>query len=105
MRLPPFLAASALALLLWSGAQAADTRPTPTPTEWVRGTVVRLDPARSRVTLNHERVKSIKMQAMTMPFKVASAQQLVPLKLGDKVRFEVVAKDDELLITHIEVAP
>jgi len=71
-------------------------------TEWVAAEVVKLDPARSKITLKHAPIKSIKMAAMTMPFKVRDAALLAPLKVGDKVRFHVIQKDDDLVIQEIE---
>jgi Cu/Ag efflux protein CusF len=71
-------------------------------TEWVAAEVVKLDPARSKITLKHAPIKSIKMAAMTMPFKVRDAALLAPLKVGDKVRFQVVEKDGDLVIEEIE---
>ncbi len=72
-------------------------------TEWVQGIVVKLDPARSRVTLKHSPIKSVKMDAMTMPFKVRHASLLASLKVGDPVRFEVLEEDSELVVQQIEV--
>lgn len=71
--------------------------------EWVRADVVKVDAARGKVTLKHAPIPSIKMQAMTMPFKVRDASQLAALKLGDKVRFTVADDDGELIIQQIEV--
>lgn len=72
-------------------------------TEWVRGEVVKLDPARSRITLKHAAIKLVKMAAMTMPFKVRDAALLEPLKVGERVRFEVLEYDSELIVQAIEV--
>lgn len=72
-------------------------------TEWVRGEIVKLDPTRSKITLKHAPIKMVKMEAMTMPFKVADATVLTPLKVGDKVRFEVLENDSELIVQKIEV--
>ncbi|MEO8154142.1 MAG: copper-binding protein [Rhizobacter sp.] len=72
-------------------------------TEWVRGEVIKLDPARSRIVLKHAPIKLVKMKAMTMPFKVKDASALAPLKVGDKVRFEVMEHDSELIVQQIEV--
>lgn len=74
-------------------------------TEWVQGQVVDLDPARSRITLKHEPIKMVKMQAMTMHFKVKDASVLAALKVGDKVGFEVLEHDSELIVQQIEVKP
>lgn len=72
-------------------------------TEWVAAEVIKLDPTRNKITLKHSPIKSIKMAAMTMPFKVGDPALLAPLKVGDKVRFQVVEKDDDLVIQAIEI--
>ncbi|TWO72995.1 copper-binding protein [Caenimonas sedimenti] len=74
------------------------------PPEWVAAKVVKVEPERSRVTLDHERVKSIDMEAMVMPFKVAKAVDLKPFKAGDKVRFRLANKDDHLVVEAMEKA-
>lgn len=72
--------------------------------EVVKAEVVKVDAGRSKVTLRHAAIKSIKMEAMTMPFKVKDAAMLEALKAGDKVTFSVALVDDELIVTHIQVA-
>lgn len=74
-------------------------------TEWVAGEVVKVDAARSRITLRHERIEMVHMEPMTMPFKVRDVALLKPLKAGDKVRFEVLEHDGELTVQQIEVRP
>ena len=83
-------------------AALACANPAWAATEWVRGEVVRLDPARSRITLKHAPIKLVKMAAMTMPFKVRDAALLETLKVGDRVRFEVLEHDSELIVQAIE---
>lgn len=78
--------------------------PTAGEAEVVKAQVVKLDAARGKVTLKHAPIKSIKMEAMTMPFKVKDAAMLEKLKAGDKVTFSVATVDDELVVTHIQVA-
>lgn len=72
--------------------------------EVVKAEVVKVDAGRSKVTLKHAPIKSIKMEAMTMPFKVKDAAMLETLKAGDKVTFSVATIDDELVVTDIRVA-
>ncbi|MEJ5989086.1 copper-binding protein [Ramlibacter sp. PS3R-8] len=72
------------------------------PSEWVAAQVVKVEPERSRVTLDHARIKSIGMEAMVMPFKVQEAVDLKPFKAGDKVRFRVTNKDDHLVVEAME---
>jgi Cu/Ag efflux protein CusF len=87
----------AAALSLGFVAQAA-------PPEWVVAKVVKVEAERSRVTLDHERIKSIDMEAMVMPFKVEKSVDLKPFKAGDKVRFRVTNKDDHLVVEAMEQA-
>ncbi|HBH38462.1 MAG TPA: RND transporter [Curvibacter sp.] len=72
---------------------------------WVRATVVRVDPERARVVLDHERIARINMDAMVMPFKVDKAVALAGFKPGDKVRFTFVERDDHLVIDALERRP
>lgn len=74
------------------------------PPEWVAAKVVKIDAQRSRVTLDHARIKSIDMEAMVMPFKVEPAVDLSRFKPGDKVRFTVANKDDHLVVQAMEKA-
>jgi Cu(I)/Ag(I) efflux system periplasmic protein CusF len=73
--------------------------------EWVRGEVTKLDLARKTVTLKHGPIASIQMDAMTMPFKVKDAALLTTVKVGDHVRFHVLADEHELVVQQIEVQP
>lgn len=72
---------------------------------WVHATVVRVDPERARVVLDHERIPRIDMDAMVMPFKVDKAIGLDSFKPGDKVRFTFVERDDHLVIDALERRP
>jgi Cu/Ag efflux protein CusF len=72
--------------------------------EWIAAKVVKVDAERSRVTLDHERIKSVDMEAMVMPFKVEKKVDLRAFKPGDKVRFQVSNKDDHLVIETLEKA-
>jgi Cu/Ag efflux protein CusF len=72
--------------------------------EWVPARVVKVDPERSRITLDHQPIRSIDMPAMVMPFKVDPALDLRRFKPGDKVRFTVTNKDDHLSVSALEAA-
>jgi Cu/Ag efflux protein CusF len=86
------------AALAWGlAAQAA-------PQEWIAAKVVKVEPERSRVTLHHQRIKSIGMEAMVMPFKVEKNVNLQGFKPGDHVRFTISNKDDHLVIESLEKA-
>jgi Cu/Ag efflux protein CusF len=70
--------------------------------DWTRAVIVKIEPEKARVVLNHQRIKSIGMEPMTMPFKVANGAALAAFKPGDKVRFTVIEKNDHLVIDAIE---
>ena len=70
--------------------------------DWTRAVIVKVEPEKARVILNHQRIKSIGMEPMTMPFKVANDAALAAFKPGDKVRFTVIEKSDHLVIDAIE---
>ncbi len=88
-----------MGMLALAGALPALAAP-----EWTRGQIVKVEPDLRRVTLKHERIKSIGMEAMTMPFKVADARLLERAKPGDKVRFTVAMQDDHLVVVAMERA-
>lgn len=96
------LALSVIMLVVWVATpHAMATTPQFSHAEVVRGQVVKIDAARSRITLRHAPIRSINMQAMTMPFKVREAGMLDTLKPGDRVNFSVAMQDDELVITEL----
>jgi Cu(I)/Ag(I) efflux system membrane fusion protein len=70
--------------------------------EWVRGEITKLNAERAQVTVRHEAIKSMGMDAMTMPYKVKSAAQLKGFKAGDAVRFTVSMQGDQMLIDALE---
>lgn len=84
------------AALAWACAAQAE------PPEWTSAKVVKVDPERSRVTLDHAAIKSIGMEAMVMPFKVEKAVDLGAFKPGDKARFRVADKDGHLVVEAME---
>ena len=71
-------------------------------TEWVRAQVVKVEPEKARITLKHDYIKNIQMEAMTMPFKVMRPEHLAGLKVGQQVRFTIIMKDDHLMVDTLE---
>ncbi|WNO03588.1 copper-binding protein [Rhodoferax mekongensis] len=70
--------------------------------DWTQARIVTLEPERPRVTLKHQRIESIGMEAMTMPFKVDGAIKLDSFKVGQKVRFTVAAMENHLVVDQME---
>jgi Cu/Ag efflux protein CusF len=69
--------------------------------EMADGEVRRIDPAKGMVLLKHGEIKSINMGAMTMGFKLKDPALATGLKVGDKVKFAVEQKGDELIVTQM----
>jgi Cu/Ag efflux protein CusF len=103
-RMKIVLSALLAAALVVTGALAPAYAQTAAKPELVRAKVIKIDAARGKVTLDHAPIKSIKMEAMVMPFKVKDPAMLASLKAGDTVSFSVAVVDDDLLITRIGVA-
>jgi Cu/Ag efflux protein CusF len=71
--------------------------------EWVRAKVIKVEPGRSLILLDHERIVTIDMEAMTMPFKAERESRIERFKPGDMVRFTFLNKDDHLVVQKIEL--
>lgn len=69
---------------------------------WSEGTVKKLKA--DAITLNHGPIANLGMPAMTMTFKVADPKLLKNLKVGDKVRFHVEQRGDDLMVEQLQVA-
>jgi Cu/Ag efflux protein CusF len=72
--------------------------------EWVNAEVTKLDLARKRVTLKHAPIASIKMDAMTMPFKLKDVALFEGYQVGDKLQIVVKNDDGDLFITQVRKA-
>ena len=66
--------------------------------------VKKVDPATAKVTLDHERILNIDMDAMTMAYKVQTPALLNGLKPGDKIRFYAEEVNGQTFITRIQPA-
>jgi Cu/Ag efflux protein CusF len=73
--------------------------------ELADGEVRRIDKARGTVLLKHGEIKSVNMGAMTMSFKLKDPAMADQLKEGDKVKFAVEQKGEDLIVTAIRKAP
>ena len=66
------------------------------------GTVTKVDPATSTVTISHGPVQSMKWPAMTMTFKAKDKAVLDKVKQGAKVEFSFVQSGKDYIITEIK---
>jgi Cu/Ag efflux protein CusF len=92
------------AVLILPAALSSFAQSTPQP-EWINAEVTRLQLERNRVTLKHERIASIKMDAMTMPFKLKDTKLFEGYKVGDKLQIVVKNDDGDLFITQVRKMP
>jgi Cu/Ag efflux protein CusF len=88
---------------IWATVFACTTSVWAAP-DWTQARIVKIEPEKARVTLKHQRIKSIGMEAMTMPFKVDESVELTTFKVGQKVRFTVTEKNSHLVVDQIESA-
>jgi Cu/Ag efflux protein CusF len=68
------------------------------------GLVKKIDKAAGEVVIQHGRLDSIGMPAMTMSFGVANKAWLNKLKVGDKIRFAAEMKNDNPIVSRYEMA-
>jgi Cu(I)/Ag(I) efflux system periplasmic protein CusF len=66
------------------------------------GTVTQLDRAKSRVTISHGAVPSLKWPAMTMGFAVKDKALLEALQPGRKIEFQFVQQGSDYVITAVK---
>ena len=99
------LAVAALPAFAQHAGHGTMTRPTATAaSEPADGEVRRIDKSRGTVLLKHGEIKNL-MGPMTMSFKLKDPAMADQLKEGDKVKFTVEQKGDELIVTSIRRAP
>ena len=70
------------------------------PTYTASGDVTALDPATLQVTISHDDIPGL-MGAMTMSFRVRSADVLAGIAPGTRVRFELVQAGQDLIVTRL----
>jgi Cu(I)/Ag(I) efflux system protein CusF len=68
-----------------------------------RGEVLEVDRKEQRVLMKHGPIRSLGMDAMTMEFLVPDRKLLAALRPGDQVRFAAVFKNDDYVLTRVEV--
>jgi Cu(I)/Ag(I) efflux system protein CusF len=66
------------------------------------GTVTRVDRDKSRVTISHGAVETLKWPAMTMTFSVPDKAMLEKLQPGHKVDFQFVQHGKDYVITGVK---
>ena len=68
----------------------------------VSGVVTKIDQSAGKVTLKHEAIPNIQMEAMTMAYPVKDPAMLKGLKPGDKVKFEAEEVNGQANVVEIK---
>lgn len=71
--------------------------------DWTQARIVKIELEKARITLNHRPIKSIRMEAMTMTFKVHPKVSLDVFKVNQKVHFTVIEEKSHLVIDQMEL--
>ena len=90
-----FVSAAVLSLA-FAGASFAQSAP------MVKGTVEKVDSTAGKITLDHERVPNLDMDAMSMVWKAQDPAMIKGLKAGDKVQFTAERVNGQLTVTKIQ---
>lgn len=67
----------------------------------VDGQVMKINEAQQKITLKHDAITNLDMDAMTMVFVVADPAMLKTVKVGDKVTFEADRVNGRITVTKI----
>jgi len=68
----------------------------------VFGKVTKVDAAAGKITIAHDAIPNLQMEAMTMVFKVGDPGMVAGLNPGDAIKFAADRVDGQLTVTEIE---
>lgn len=70
----------------------------------VSGKVTKVDESAGKITIAHQAIPNLQMEAMTMVFKAADPGMTKKVKPGDPIKFTADRVNGELTVTEIEKA-
>lgn len=70
----------------------------------VSGTVTKVDAAADKISIDHQRIPNLDMDAMTMVFRAGDKAMLKQVKAGDKVQFTAERVNGQITVTKIQKA-
>lgn len=73
--------------------------------ELAEGEVRKIDKDAGKLTLKHGPIKHMDMPGMTMVFQVNDKSLLDKVKVGEKIRFQLVSEQGRYVVTEIQAAP
>ena len=94
------LKAAACAILMLGTPIAVVAEETP----MVNGEVTKIDESAGKVTIKHEAIPNLGMDAMTMVFKAGDGVAVKDVKPGDKIKFQADKINGQITVTKVETA-
>ncbi|WID95068.1 copper-binding protein [Bosea vestrisii] len=76
----------------------------PAAAQSVSGTVTKVDEPQGKLTINHDPIKNLDMDAMTMVFRAGDPAMLKGLKAGTKVKFDADRVNGQITVTKLQKA-
>ncbi len=70
----------------------------------VSGTVQKIDQAQGKLTIDHQKIPNLDMDAMTMVFRAQEPAMLKQVKAGDKDQFQADRVNGQITVTKIQKA-
>lgn len=70
----------------------------------VAGKVTKVDESAGKITIAHDAIPNLQMEAMTMVFKAGDPAMLKEVKPGDAIKFMADKVNGELTVIEIETA-
>lgn len=71
-------------------------------TPMVSGTVTKVDAAADKISIDHQKIPNLDMDAMTMVFRAGDKAMLKQVKAGDKVQFTADRVNGQITVTKIQ---
>lgn len=68
----------------------------------VQGTVTKVDAAADKISIDHQKIPNLDMDAMTMVFRAGDKAMLKQVKAGDKVQFTADRVNGQITVTKIQ---
>lgn len=70
----------------------------------VKGEVAKTDESAGKITIKHDAIPNLEMEAMTMVFKAGEGVAVKDVKPGDKILFQAEKVNGQLTVTKVEKA-
>lgn len=93
------LTSATLALLLVAGSAVAQDA---TKLPVVKGEIVKVDESAGKITIKHDAIPNLSMDAMTMVFKASDPALVKTVKTGEKINFTADRVNGQLSVISID---